>query len=99
MSRSHDAPVPASVLERHRHVCVFYHSIDAEYRVLTPFIRAGFGTYDLSRFSAKSAIGVLRSHPVAIIGGVVHENPFDVPPDELLRELRERTDQAALTVA
>jgi MEDS: MEthanogen/methylotroph, DcmR Sensory domain len=215
MSRSHDAQVPASVLERHRHVCVFYHSTDEEYRILSPFIREGFGkgdkafhiidgqrqpdhrrrleqigvdvdatertgqlevrgweaahlrpgwfdqhamlalveevlaesksrgfpftrwvanmgwalgesrgvgdlveyctrlnyvvpqhqatvvcTYDLSRFSAKSVIDVLRSHPVAIIGGVVHENPFFVPPDELLHELRERSQKpAALTVA
>jgi hypothetical protein len=47
-------------------------------------------TYDLARFSASSVIDVLRSHPVAIIGGIVHENPFYVPPDELLRELRQR---------
>lgn len=46
-------------------------------------------TYDLSRFSASSVIDILRSHPVAIIGGIVHENPFYVSPDELLRELRE----------
>jgi hypothetical protein len=25
-----------------------------------------------------------------LIGGIVHENPFFVPPDEFLRELRER---------
>jgi hypothetical protein len=47
-------------------------------------------TYDLARFSASSVIDVLRSHPVAIIGGIVHENPFFVPPEELLQELRER---------
>jgi MEDS: MEthanogen/methylotroph, DcmR Sensory domain len=47
-------------------------------------------TYDLARFSASAVIDVLRSHPVAVIGGMVHENPFFVPPDELLRELRER---------
>lgn len=47
-------------------------------------------TYDLARFSASSVIDVLRSHPVAIIGGIVHENPFFVSPAELLQELRER---------
>jgi hypothetical protein len=47
-------------------------------------------TYDLAQFSATSVIDVLRSHPVAVIGGIVHENPFYVPPDELLRELRQR---------
>jgi hypothetical protein len=50
-------------------------------------------TYDLARFSAGSVIDVLRTHPAAIIGGVVHENPFHVPPDELLRELRERKER------
>jgi hypothetical protein len=25
-----------------------------------------------------------------IVGGILQENPFDVPPDEFLRELRER---------
>ena len=43
-------------------------------------------TYDLSRFSAGALIDVLRSHPAAIIGGILQENPFDVPPDEFLRE-------------
>jgi hypothetical protein len=47
-------------------------------------------TYDLSRFSASAVIDVLRTHPVVVIGGIVHENPFYVPPDELLRELSER---------
>jgi hypothetical protein len=52
-------------------------------------------TYDLARFSASSVIDVLRSHPVAVIGGIVHENPFFVPPKELLRELRERRDRSS----
>lgn len=51
-------------------------------------------TYDLARFSATSVVDVLRSHPVAVIGGIVHENPFYVPPDELLRELRQRQDRS-----
>lgn len=54
-------------------------------------------TYDLSRFSAASVIDVLRSHPVAIIGGRVHENPFYLTPEELLTELeaRQRSSSAA----
>jgi len=204
-----DTKQPASsVLERHRHVCVLYHSADEEYRVLRPFINEGFKrgdkafhiidpmqrqdhlrrladagidvpgseksgqlevrgwenahlrsgwfdqhamlalaeevlsdtrrrgfpftrwvanmgwalgewrgvsdlveyctrlndvvahheativcTYDLARFSASSVVDVLRSHPVAVIGGIVHENPFFVPPSELLQELHERQGQ------
>ncbi|HEY2933567.1 MAG TPA: MEDS domain-containing protein [Acidobacteriota bacterium] len=50
-------------------------------------------TYDLGRFSASSVIDVLRCHPVAIIRGTVHENPFYVPSDELLLELRDRRSE------
>ena len=46
--------------------------------------------YDLSKFSASMIIDVMRTHPVVLIGGVLQENPFFVPPDQLLLELRER---------
>jgi len=47
-------------------------------------------TYDLNRFSAAIVMDVLRTHPVVILGGVLHENPFFVPPEEFLEELRQR---------
>ena len=46
--------------------------------------------YDLTRFGAGVMMDVLRTHPLVIIGGFLHENPFFVQPDELLRELRAR---------
>jgi hypothetical protein len=46
--------------------------------------------YDLARFRANMIMDVLRTHPVVVIGGVLQQNPFFVPPDEFLRELRER---------
>jgi hypothetical protein len=46
--------------------------------------------YDLTKFGASVVIQALRTHPVVIIGGLLQENPFFVPPDELLVELRER---------
>jgi hypothetical protein len=33
---------------------------------------------------------ILRTHPMVIVGGVLQTNPFFVPPDEFLRELRAR---------
>ncbi|HEV7552938.1 MAG TPA: hypothetical protein VGP65_14730 [Candidatus Angelobacter sp.] len=33
---------------------------------------------------------IMRTHPMVIIGGVLQENPFFVPPDEFLLELAER---------
>jgi hypothetical protein len=47
-------------------------------------------TYDLSKFGSSVAIDVMRTHPAVIIGGVLQENPFFVPPDEFLLEIRER---------
>lgn len=47
-------------------------------------------TYDLSRFDSTVTMDILRTHPVVIIGGVLQENPFFVPPDQFLLEIRER---------
>jgi hypothetical protein len=46
--------------------------------------------YDLSKFSASVAMDALRTHPVVIMGGMLQENPFFVPPDQYLLEIRER---------
>ncbi|MGR9053007.1 MAG: MEDS domain-containing protein [Gammaproteobacteria bacterium] len=45
--------------------------------------------YDLAKFGA-CVIDILRTHPMVIIGGVLQENPFFVPPDDFLEELRHR---------
>ena len=47
-------------------------------------------TYDLSKFGASVTMDILRTHPVVIIGGVLQENPFFVPPDQFLLELQDR---------
>ncbi|MGH8164680.1 MAG: MEDS domain-containing protein, partial [Rhodanobacteraceae bacterium] len=46
--------------------------------------------YDLTKFSASVVMDALRTHPVVIIGGLLQENPFFVPPDQFLLEIRER---------
>jgi len=47
-------------------------------------------TYDYARYGAGIIMAILRTHPMVIIGGLLQVNPFFVPPDEFLRELRER---------
>jgi MEDS: MEthanogen/methylotroph, DcmR Sensory domain len=47
-------------------------------------------TFDLTKFGGGVVLDILRTHPMVIIGGILLENPFFVPPDEFLRELRER---------
>lgn len=40
--------------------------------------------YDLNRFSGSTIMDVLRTHPFAIVEGVLRENPYYVPPEEFL---------------
>ena len=46
--------------------------------------------YDLRSFSGDTVIDIMRTHPMVIIGGILQQNPFFVPPQEFLREFHER---------
>jgi MEDS: MEthanogen/methylotroph, DcmR Sensory domain len=50
-------------------------------------------TYHLGKFGGETVIDIMRTHPMIIIGGILQHNPFYVPPEEFLRELRERRDR------
>jgi hypothetical protein len=58
--------------------------------VLPKYDMAVVCTYDVTKFSASVVMDILRTHPQVIVGGILRENPFYMPPDEFLRELRER---------
>jgi MEDS: MEthanogen/methylotroph, DcmR Sensory domain len=47
-------------------------------------------TYHLGKFGGDAVLDILRTHPMVVIGGFLQQNPFFVPPDEFLREFRER---------
>ena len=47
-------------------------------------------TYHLSKFGGDTVIDIMRTHPMIIIGGILQRNPFFVPPEEFLREVRGR---------
>lgn len=42
--------------------------------------------YDTSRFDGAFIVDILRTHPMVLIGGLLQENPFFVPPSDFLRE-------------
>lgn len=46
--------------------------------------------YDITRLSGALVMDILRSHPLTLVGGVVHENPLYAPPARFLAELRAR---------
>jgi hypothetical protein len=52
-------------------------------------------TYDLATIGGETVIDIIRTHPMVIIGGVLQQNPFFVPPEEFLRELRDRRAKSA----
>jgi len=38
---------------------------------------------------------IMRTHPMVLMGGLLRENPFFVPPDAMLQELRQRKSRMA----
>ena len=46
--------------------------------------------YDLAKFGGDTVVDIMRTHPMIIVGGILQQNPFFVPPQEFLPELRER---------
>lgn len=46
--------------------------------------------YDLSKTGGALMADVLRTHPVIILGGVLHENPFFTPAEQFITERRAR---------
>jgi DcmR-like sensory protein len=46
--------------------------------------------YDVCRLSGSMMMDLLRVHPLAVVNGVFHENPFYTPANELLRDIRRR---------
>lgn len=47
-------------------------------------------TYRLAQFRGDEVIDIMRTHPMVIIGGILQQNPFFIPPDEFLGEFRQR---------
>jgi hypothetical protein len=46
--------------------------------------------YNPSKIGAAVAMDIMRTHPLVIIGGLLRENPFFVPPEQYLDEMRGR---------
>ena len=46
--------------------------------------------YDVRRLSGSMMMDLLRAHPLTVMNGVLHENPFYTPADEMLRDIRAR---------
>lgn len=61
-----------------------WNTMSAKHDVLTVCV------YDTSRFGGGIVIDMLRTHPFALVGGILYENPFYSTPEEFQRELQQR---------
>jgi len=52
-------------------------------------------TYRLRQCGGDTVIDIMRAHPLAIVGGILQRNPFYVPPEQFVLELRERRSRQA----
>jgi hypothetical protein len=67
--------------------------IEFESRVNEVWVRhddAVICTYHLGQFGGDAVVDIMRTHPMVIVGGILQNNPFFVPPDQFLREFRQR---------
>lgn len=46
--------------------------------------------YDVRRLSGSMMMDLLRAHPLAVVNGVLHENPFYTPAEQMLRDIQRR---------
>ena len=46
--------------------------------------------YRLGQLSGDAVLDVMRTHPMIIVGGLLQRNPYFIPPEHFVRDLRER---------
>jgi len=51
--------------------------------------------YDVNRLSGSLMMDVMRAHPLILMNGVVHRNPFFTTPEAMLEEVRSRKAMVA----
>ena len=56
-------------------------------------------TYRLGQFSGETAIDIMRTHRMVIIGGILQRNPFIVSSEQFLPEFRARRAMRPVDVA
>lgn len=97
-SGSTDAPYPLSRIVcqmewASRHPSCIHDLIEFEARANDVWRRhddAVICVYDLAKFGGDTVMDVMRTHPMVIVGGILQQNPFFVPPRAFLQKLRQR---------
>ncbi|MHB1594716.1 MAG: MEDS domain-containing protein [Streptosporangiaceae bacterium] len=61
-------------------------------RIISNFPQVNLCLYDLTRCSGELIMDVLKTHPKALLGGMVIDNPYYLQPDEFLASRPARED-------
>jgi hypothetical protein len=61
-------------------------------RIISNFPQVNLCLYDLTRCSGELIMDVLKTHPKALLGGMVIDNPYYLEPDEFLASRPARED-------
>ena len=59
-------------------------------RIMSNFPQVNLCLYDLTRCSGDLLMDVLKTHPKALLGGMVIDNPYYLDPDEFLASRLDR---------
>lgn len=51
--------------------------------------------YDVTRLRGSMMMDLLRAHPLTVMNGVLHENPFYTPAPQMLSEIQSRREMRA----
>jgi len=63
--------------------------------VLSRWRQPAICVYDLDQLSGTMMMDILRTHPLTLVGGVVYENPFYTPAEQLLEELAAKAGRSS----
>lgn len=72
-----------------------------EYEARVNFLTEGHDctfmcVYDLNRFSGRTVMDILSTHPLVVMGNKIYENPYFVDPQDFIRSIARRGSSGAL---
>ena len=68
-------------------------------RFLPRYPQAMLCLYDLDQFNGEVLIGILETHPLVLLAGMVMENPYYIEPDQVLTVMGESPADGAMRTA
>ncbi len=73
------------------HICTFFRGPAERDEIVVPYLAEGLRAkdkclYDLDSCGAEVLMDVLRTHPMVVVDGMVHDNPYYVEPGKFVAD-------------